>query len=113
MKNSLCKYILRNVRWTVTNEKNTIYSKWSPLDLMTALSLQGKSSTAAWKIFWSISAHTFTDRFFKIFTNIAGVAQAFLFKRDHAQKSKTFKSGELGGNFFLVRNQGQWSSHHC
>ena len=77
------------------------------LDLMTALSLQGKSSTAAWKIFWSISAHAFTNRFFKIFTDVAGVAQASLSKTDHTQKPKTFKSGELSGHSSLVRNRGQ------
>ena len=112
-KNSLCKYILHNVRWNVTNEKNTIYSKCSLLDLMTALSLQGKSSTVAQKIFWSISAHAFINRFFKTFTDVTGVAQASFYKTDHTQKSKTFKSGELGGHFCLVRNLEQWSLHHC
>ena len=92
---------------TVTNKKNTIHSKWSPLDLMTALSLRGKSSAAARKIFWSISAHAFTNRFFKTFTDVSGVAQASPSKTDHTQKSKTIKSGKLGGHSSLVRNRGQ------
>ena len=77
------------------------------LGFMTALSLQGKSSTMAWKIFWSISAHAFTNCFFNTFTDIAGVAQASYSKTDHTQKSKTFKSGDLGGHSSLVRNWGQ------
>ena len=46
-----------------------------------------------------------TKRFIKTFTDVAGVAQASLSKTDHRQKSKTFKSGELGGHSSLVRNQ--------
>ena len=94
-------------------KQNMIYSKWSPFDLMTDLSLRGKSPTAARKIFWSISARAFANRFIKTFTDAAGVAQASLSKTDHIQKSKTFKSGEVDGHSSVVRNRAQWSSHHC
>ena len=93
-------------------KKNIIYLKWSPFDLMTALSLQGKSSTVTQKIFWSISAHAFTNHLFKTFTDVTGVAKTSFSKTDHIQKSKTFKSGEFGGHSSLVKNQEQWSLHH-
>ena len=34
-----------------------------------------------------------------MFTDVAGVAQAFFSRTDQTQKSRTSKSGELGGHF--------------
>ena len=88
------------------------YSIWPPLFLILCFSLRWKALHEVHRISWGIKAHSRCNLAFRFSRELREVRQALLFRMNHTEKSKGFRSGLLEGQSSLPMNARMWAWIH-